>query len=323
MWRVSKPTYFGILAITGLVLSVASKAFDILSTLWAVVAVVTFLVLLALSLWAEMVPDWAQRVAALRVHTIRQPALVLRVLIGATTLATLILVIVQHGTLVHIDTSIDERSAETTSCTRTLHIESMDAEKGGTYRAGDDYPQVYTDGGRVGLTPLPWERPETLGKKSVLAFSYYVIPGRERRQSETSGVYVTFYDDPLEFSRFDALSFSIRGEGGGDNQAVDLGVRLVLDDPSLPRLEREITIRQMPSLQKLGYFSSGHWERVSIDLAEFDLLLLSGRAERVEGDSINKIVFFVDNDILERSSKGTIRIKDIRFERYGDQCSSP
>jgi len=302
MWRVSKPTYFGILAITGLVLSVASKAFDILSTLWAVVAVVTFLVLLALSLWAEMVPDWAQRVAALRVHTIRQPALVLRVLIGATTLATLILVIVQHGTLVHIDTSIDERSAETTSCTRTLHIESMDAEKGGTYRAGDDYPQVYTDGGRVGLTPLPWERPETLGKKSVLAFSYYVIPGRERRQSETSGVYVTFYDD---------------------NQAVDLGVRLVLDDPSLPRLEREITIRQMPSLQKLGYFSSGHWERVSIDLAEFDLLLLSGRAERVEGDSINKIVFFVDNDILERSSKGTIRIKDIRFERYGDQCSSP
>jgi hypothetical protein len=323
MRGLSAPITFGFISVVGLVATLASIALDLLPAAWAVVAIVGCLLLLALSLWAEMAPDSASRFAARLLHAAKRLQLVLPILIAAITLITLILVVVQRGKLVHIDTSIDRQSGEASRCVRAIRIEGMDPNRGGTYRAADDYPQTYTDGGRVGLTPQPWELPETLGKKTVVAFSYSQIPGRERRQNETSGAYVTFYDAPISFSDYDTLSFSVDGDKGSGGQEVDVAVRLVLEDPSLPLAEREFVVRESPSLQNLGYFPSGHWERVTIDLGEFTLSRMSASADRLEADAINKIVFFVDNDIVDRSESGTIRIKDIRFEKHGDPGSCP
>ena len=323
MRGMSAPITFGLISIIGLVVTLASIPLDLLPTAWAVVAIVGCLLLLALSLWAEMAPDSARRFAAWLQHAAKRLRPFMPALIAAFTLATLILVIVQYDKLTHIDTDIDRQSGEAAVCARAIPIENLDPERSGTYRAADDYPQTYADGGRVGLTPQPWESPETLGNKTVIAFSYCQISGRERRQNETSGAYVTIYDDPISFSDYDTLSFSVDGDKGSGGQEVDVAVRLVLEDPSLSLADRELVVRESPSLQNLGYFPSGHWERLTIDLGEFTLSRMSASADRLKADTINKIVFFVDNDIVDRSESGTIRIKDIRFEKNGDSGSCP
>jgi hypothetical protein len=110
------------------------------------------------------------------------------------------------------------------------------------------------------------------------------------------------------------LSFFIKSSDS-NGKSIDLGIRLVVDDPKAPLSEKEKVIRVLPSLQEIGVSLSNNWENVTIDLAEFTILhYTKPLPSNIDPNMINKIVFFVSNEIVERRPEGTIYIKDIAFE---------
>lgn len=71
------------------------------------------------------------------------------------------------------------------------------------------------------------------------------------------------------------MTFSIKGNVS-DGKSIDLGIRLIVDNPNAPLNEKEKIIRVLPSLQETGISISNRWKKVTIDLAEFILLAFTG-----------------------------------------------
>lgn len=293
------PVSSGLVSIVGLIVGLASFVLDVLPGIWAITVIAPSAALLLLSVWWERAPESFARVALLVRDFLSHPLFLL-----AIVLAVFALSLVGVGYLRSIDDAVD--------CSRSVRI---DPEQGGIFRAAEDHPARYPDGGRIAITPEPWEWPEVLPQEPVIAFSYREVVGRQRNEDESGGAHLRFYDDPVAISDFDSLSFAISGEKGDDGREVDVAVRLVVDDPTLPPGDREVVVREAPSLQELGHFLTDHWQRIAIDLGEFAGDPFLQAPDWVDPDKINKIAFFVNNDMLDRSPSGTVRMKDISFTR--------
>ncbi len=195
----------------------------------------------------------------------------------------------------------------------------IDAKTWGIYNASDDRKELYPDGGRIRATGQVhiYKYPDIdIQTKNYISFSYRIIEGQPKTHDESSGAYLTFYDLPVDFSAYRLLTFSIKGEGNKGNANIDLGIRLVVNDAEASLSEKEKVIRVLPSLQEIGVSISNHWENVTIDLAEFTLLPYTKPLPRnIDPNMINKLVFFVSNEIVDRYPKGSIYIKDIVFEK--------
>lgn len=291
-------------------LSLASVAFPSLPslpTLWAAVLTACCLVVFAGALRWEMAPESFTRLVVQIRHCLGRPLLLV-----APVIAVLVLSILGTGYLRSVRDAVD--------CSQSVRI---DADRGGIFRAAEDHPERYPDGGRIGITPEPWEWPELLPQEPVIAFSYSEVAGRQRNEKESGGAHLRFYDDPVPISDFDSLSFSIKGESGKDDEEPDVAVRLVVDDPTLQPRDREVVVREAPSLQELGHFLTEHWQRMDIDLGEFEADPFLRAPEGIDPDSINKIAFIINNDILGRSRSGTVLVKDISFTRHGRSGACP
>ena len=296
-----------LISIIGLAAGLGSLALEILPVFWAVLLSAGATLLILGSLWWEMAPQSLGHSVLTTRDLLGHPLAVLVILLAVTAPA-LALSVISFQRVTDIE--------EAVVCGRSITIVQEDT---GVYNAALDRPDIYPDGGRVDADYLSSPNPEPVLGETVMGFSYTMVPGREARETETAGAYITFYEDPVDISDFDSLSFSIDGDMGDEGREVDVAVRLAVDDPSLPPKEREVVVRVSPSLQELGHFLSGQWERITIDLGEFTLLPFLKPAEQVDPKKVNKIVIFVDNDIVDRSPSGTVRIKDISFEKHGGQ----
>ena len=238
----------------------------------------------------------------------RRPLFILCALLSLTVVI-LVLAILATRTLAHIDKAV--------YCSRPI---SIDVDNGGTYSSCIDHPELCPDGRRIDTPDEPWEMPH---KETVVPVSWDKIPNQKKQEHETAGAYLLFYDDPVPLSDFDSLSFSISSSGDGGGGDADIIVALVVDDPNLPPKEREVVVRESPSVEDIGQPVSSHWERITIDLGEFALQPFRKPAEHIDPDRVNKIVFFVDNDIVDRFPSGRVRVKDISFGRRGSRGGCP
>lgn len=190
----------------------------------------------------------------------------------------------------------------------------FDNEKASIYNASDDIDH-FPNGGRIiaqgGIAGL------NLETKKYIFLNYKLRKNHERVNNDSSGYYITFYDRPMDYRTYRFLIFSIKGERDTTNgHKVNVGIRLTVDDPKDPSQTKEIVIRQLSSLEDIGIDISRNWKTVIIDLAEFKILpYTKPLPTHVDPCLVNKIVFFVDNDIVDKYSNGTIYVKDIAFEK--------
>ena len=176
------------------------------------------------------------------------------------------------------------------------------------YNASDEpkNKDLYQNGGRINVEGRVNQNSET---KKHISFEYELTQNIPPIRDESSGCYIKFYDSSIDFQRYRFLIFSIKGEG--INADIDVGVRLALDQTIYPFEER--MKRELPSIKKMGVNISKNWKYVTLDLAEFTTLIYPKPLPNP--NIVNKVVFFISNEIIDKCSKGTIHIKDIYFEK--------
>jgi hypothetical protein len=220
------------------------------------------------------------------------------------------------GTALALSIMLISKTSKIEDAVVCAHSVAVTPNNSGVYRAALDRAGICSDDGRINAEQLP----SPAGEETVLGFSFNEILDRARCEPETAGAYIIFYEDPVGFYEFASLSFSIYSKNGDQCPGADIAIKLTLDDPAFPPRDREVVIRVSPSLQQLGLLPSDHWQRVAVDLGEFSLEPFLRPGERIDADTINKIAFFVDNDILDQCPSGTVRIKDIAFQEPVSGC---
>jgi hypothetical protein len=139
-------------------------------------------------------------------------------------------------------------------------------------------------------------------------FHYQSDPNVPDTKEASSGGYLTFYDAPCDRLRYRMLHLQCRATDV-EGQA-DMGIRLVVDDPRLAG-NRELVVYELPSLRSFATID-GTWRNIRIPISEFQQRhyrppLPSG----LDANTINKIVFFVDNPIVGVCRQGTLWISEI------------
>jgi hypothetical protein len=172
--------------------------------------------------------------------------------------------------------------------------------------AREGYVHAFTSGDQ-GDTWLVDQSTESVG------FSFVVHTDQRRRQLESSGGYIRFYDQPVSRLIYRYLSFSSRVS---DPVGIpDLGVRLVNDDPHSQSRDKEVVTYEIPSLRSVGKpLLNQSWQRYELYLWQF--VPVPPRApvpNSVDRNLINKIVFFISSDMGDKFSKGTLWFRDIRL----------
>ena len=146
-------------------------------------------------------------------------------------------------------------------------------------------------------------------------FSYDRHDHEFRALWASSGGLVSFPDVIVNRLVYECLRFDCKvSESEG---RPDLGIRLVVDDPSLSSADKEIEVYELPSLN--GRFKakplSGEWQNYEIytlSLVDQPRVGHTG-ASRIDTNEINKIVFFVNDSIISRSAKGTVWVRNVVF----------
>lgn len=129
-----------------------------------------------------------------------------------------------------------------------------------------------------------------------------------------SGGYITFYDRPCDRLTFNTLSFKLRATDFEGKP--DIGIRLAVDDPKSTQ-DREKVAYELSSLN--SYLDnkksiSNNYDYYVIDVSDFDMKRIEPPLpDGIDENTINKIVFFINGNIVNSCSKATIWIKDITF----------
>jgi len=186
----------------------------------------------------------------------------------------------------------------------------FDRAKGAVYNSwGDEKAQhtrhIVAWGTAKGLLDWP------ISDEGLTAcFHYRSDPNTPATKDASSGGYLTFYDTPCDRLRYRTLRLQCRATDV-EGQA-DLGVRLVIDDPHLAG-NRELVVYELPSLKSFAVIDST-WRSIRIPISEFQQRhyrppLPSG----LDANTINKIVFFIDNRMVGECCRGTMWISEITF----------
>jgi len=162
--------------------------------------------------------------------------------------------------------------------------------------------------------PRLWDIPG--GSSDEASFSYKADTKIRPSDGASSGAYQTFYDTPSDRRVFRKIVFTLQSaETCGAGQA-DVGVRLTVDNPL--ENETEYFTYELASLKAKKGTIDGSWRQFEIPISE---LVRVPRVRNsaplphgLDENTINKIVFFVDNTIVSRCSRNTLRIRDVSFQ---------
>jgi hypothetical protein len=158
--------------------------------------------------------------------------------------------------------------------------------------AGDTLDWVIIDKGRTGN------------------FRFKVNSDQEPSKGASSGGYISFYDRMCDRLRYRTLRFHCRVTDATGNP--DLGVRLSVDNPKTTG-DRELISYEIKSLSKFVSISD-EWRSVDIPLSAFQQVRYEPPfPEGLDENTINKIVFFVDNDIAQKCKQATFWFSEIDF----------
>jgi len=131
----------------------------------------------------------------------------------------------------------------------------------------------------------------------------------------TSGGLVSFPDVPIDRLVYQYVTFDCRVT---DALGVpDLGLRLVVDDPSIASAYKEIAVYELGSLNrqfvaKLSEFWQ-KYEVYALGLTESPKAAQLSHAHDKDTNKINKVVFFITDAMLNRSARGTVWIRNVVF----------
>lgn len=141
-------------------------------------------------------------------------------------------------------------------------------------------------------------------------FHFHVDPEKNASFNASVGGYITFYAQQIDRLRYDAVTFNCKVSNYDGTP--DLGVRLTVDNPKATG-DREIVSYEVSSLAKYSTLSA-EWQSYSIPLNAFQQIRFEPPfPERIDENTINKIVFFVDNTIGDKCPRATFSISNIKF----------
>jgi hypothetical protein len=153
---------------------------------------------------------------------------------------------------------------------------------------------------------------EVHGPKEA-SFSYKVNPALAVSPNASAGGYILFYANPVDRRVFHKILFFLQSSETCAGKA-DLGVRLAVDDP---RDGAEDFTYELNSLKRARQVTIGKdWEGFEIGFNEFRPLYpqTGPLPPDLNENTINKVAFFVDNDIAKRCPKNTLLIRDISLQ---------
>jgi|ERR1700686_1041760 len=191
---------------------------------------------------------------------------------------------------------------------------------GAIYDSWDYQPQLNH---YISASGEPNNQMWVIDQEGVAKFSYRINSDVQQNDpNASSGGYMSFYATPCDRLTYREVSFDSKAtaiSGQTTNSQFDVGVRLVVDDPNSTGSNREIVIYEVPSLK--AYYRGqrqldNNWQTFTLDLNNFTQKVV-GRLPPppgVDGNSINKIVFFISNDIVKNSPEGTLWFRDIKFK---------
>jgi hypothetical protein len=143
-------------------------------------------------------------------------------------------------------------------------------------------------------------------------FSFEIDTKAEQNDNEaSSGGYMTFYDTPCKRTDYHYLSFDCRITETSPACISDVGVRLAVDGGQ----ERELATYEIKSLvdySKSKYNPEKNWKRFELYVPDLKQVWVNSVPTRgLDQNTINKVVFFIDNATARHCSKGTIWLKNV------------
>src|SRR3954465_6898437 len=200
------------------------------------------------------------------------PALPLFVLMGISTLTVILLMFFvflpppKRRHILFQTGSLFESSEHATNHTRFIEVYSV---------TGDQ-------------TNRSWGTQES---GAIGYFSYRTDPRIRPTGLESSGGYVTFYPQPIDKLQYQTLRFECKGVCKGGT--LDLGIRLVVDDPNGVG-DRELATHELASITEHGTIRED-WRLFEIPLSAFrKSLKREAFPPNLDANKLNKIVVFID-----------------------------
>jgi len=156
-----------------------------------------------------------------------------------------------------------------------------------------------------------------LGGNGEASFTYKADVAALAGHSEAVvGAFMTFYGTPCDRAAYRELRFACRITDTKAGGKPDLDVRLAVDDPQATG-EKERVIYGIPSLS--GYYHGSRaldagWQQFAITLRDFKQLPLAAPLPaKFDQDAINKIVFLVTLESMQKCPEGTVSFRDVTF----------
>jgi hypothetical protein len=157
---------------------------------------------------------------------------------------------------------------------------------------GDTLSWIITDEGRTG------------------SFRFKINANQEPSYGASSGAYITFYGQPCDRLRYRTIRFRFKVTDASGNP--DVGIRLAVDNPKATG-DRELISYEIQSLAKYGPIKN-EWQTFEIPVNAFQQVRYEPPfPEGLNENTINKIVFFVNNQIVEQCREATFWFSDIVF----------
>lgn len=142
------------------------------------------------------------------------------------------------------------------------------------------------------------------------SFRFTVNPTLPASTGASSGGYVTFYGNVCDKLRYRTVRFRCKVTDVNGNP--DVGLRLAVDNPKATG-DKELIAYEIASLAKYGPVGA-EWRTFEIPLGDFNMVRYEPPFPTdVDENTINKIVFFVDNRIAEQCKQAAFHFSEICF----------
>lgn len=126
----------------------------------------------------------------------------------------------------------------------------------------------------------------------------------------SSGAYMTFYDTPCDRKIYHHVAFDCRMTDTAQGCVPDVGIRLGVDGQG-----RELMTYQLASLNsylKGNQALDGSWRRFDVYIPDLKQTSIAAvPTYGIDQDTLNKVVFFVNDAIVTKCGRGTIWIKNV------------
>lgn len=294
-WKI--PSAIG--SIVGIVLGVLPLVKDVVPRAWENVVTWTGIAIFALSFIAFVILNWQLIKSFLKRllwwiddrQVSRMTAIILALNIVLLSLNVLIYFTVRpHGTNPNIDIAFARYP-------------------GILYHHPTTPPYVHVES-RPGSNSLTW----IVDRTGAASFTYKADSSVSLSGDASSGVYMTFHKSSVDRFTYREIRFSSKAEV--TCRQPDVGIRLAVDDPDAPGREKEVVKFEISSLNT--HFGGKQsltqtWQTFTIDLGDLKPTIRNQPPPEINTNLINKIAFFVNNDIAERCPAGTLWFRDVTF----------